>query len=272
VTALARAGHAGPCLVLATIMTAVTARGSVTLGDLVVFGIAVLAGQLSIGWSNDFFDASRDAAAGRRDKPIVTGQISRTSTIVAAVVALMIGAALSFWLSLRTGVVHAAMMTAGWTYNAGLKRTAWSGLAYAVGFGLVPVLATTMWPGQPRPQAWTITVAVLLGLGGHFANAIPDLEGDRLAGVGGLPQRVATSRLGPTAVRFIAISLLVVASLILAVVARAPRAVTPTVIVVLSVIIAFVGLSQRGRTPFHAALAIAVVDVALFVRMTGTAV
>ena len=36
---------------------------------------AVLLGEMSIGWSNDYFDAPRDAMAGRTDKPIVSGGV-----------------------------------------------------------------------------------------------------------------------------------------------------------------------------------------------------
>ena len=39
----------------------------------VAVAVAVLAGQLSTGWSNDWFDAGRDTAVGRTDKPIVAG-------------------------------------------------------------------------------------------------------------------------------------------------------------------------------------------------------
>jgi 4-hydroxybenzoate polyprenyltransferase len=265
IAALARAGHAGPSLVLATIVTALVANEGVAAADLVVFGVAALAGQLSIGWSNDFFDAGRDAAAGRRDKPVVAGLIERPSTLFSAAAAVAVSAAANFALSPRTGVVNAAMLATGWAYNAGLKSTVLSGLTYAVGFGLVPILAATMAPGQPLPRAWTVLAAVLLGLGGHFANVVPDLDSDHVVGVLGLPQRVARSRFGPRAVRLIAIVLLGLASAILAVVAGAPRAVGPTVAFAVSAIIALVGLRGRGRIPFYAALAIGVLDVALLI-------
>ena len=38
---------------------------------------AVLAGQLSIGWLNDVLDAERDRTAGRADKPVAAGAVSR---------------------------------------------------------------------------------------------------------------------------------------------------------------------------------------------------
>ena len=40
--------------------------------------LAVLAGQLSVGWSNDYLDRERDRAAGRTDKPVAAGELSPT--------------------------------------------------------------------------------------------------------------------------------------------------------------------------------------------------
>src|SRR5258705_3783334 len=79
--ALIRSSHPGPCLAI-TAMTVLLAIGAGALGrtgagTVAVFAVAVLAGQLSIGWSNDAFDAGLDAAAGRTDKPLVAGTVSR---------------------------------------------------------------------------------------------------------------------------------------------------------------------------------------------------
>jgi 4-hydroxybenzoate polyprenyltransferase len=59
-------------------MITVLAGEAARRGDgLLLVTLAVAAGLLSIGWSNDAFDARRDAAAGRTDKPIPMGGISR---------------------------------------------------------------------------------------------------------------------------------------------------------------------------------------------------
>jgi 4-hydroxybenzoate polyprenyltransferase len=239
-------------------MTALAANTAAGAGRLAVFGLAALLGQLSIGWSNDVFDARRDAAAGRTDKPLVTGSLQPRVALAASVLALVTGGIACFALSARTGEVNLAMMAAGWTYNAGLKRTLLSALTYAVGFGLIPVFAGTMWPGQPVPSPWTVAAAALLGLGGHFANVLPDLDADLRTGVDGLPQRVARA-FGPFTVRVAALVLLTGASVILAVRAQA------IAVAGAALLLAAVGLAGRGRVPFFSALAIAVVNVALFV-------
>lgn len=260
-----QASHPGPSVVIAAIMTAVAVNPGARTGALVVYAVAALAGQLSIGWSNDVFDADADAVGQRSDKPLVRGDISRRSIGAAAYASLAVSVGAAFVVSPRTGVVNLFMMAAGWAYNAGLKRTLLSGVMFAIGFGLIPVFAATMYPGQPWPRGWAVIAAVLLGLGGHFTNVLADLDADRAAQVRGLPQRVAASRVGAAGVRLIAIALLVAASVILALLGGAPSAPVATVGLVLALGLSAVGLRSHGRGPFIAALAIACVDVVLFV-------
>jgi 4-hydroxybenzoate polyprenyltransferase len=151
-------------------------------------------------------------------------------------------------------------MAAGWFYNAGLKITPVSGLAYAVGFGLIPEFATSTAPGVPAARPSIVIAAALLGVGGHLANALPDLDGDRIAGVRGLPN-VLADRFGAGAVRIIAVLLLLGASGFLAFSGSPWLWLGFT----LSAVLAWLGLSADGRAPFFAALAIAGIDVAMFV-------
>jgi 4-hydroxybenzoate polyprenyltransferase len=87
---LVRSSHAGPSLVITAIMVTLAGRAGAGSVDLVVFAVAALAGELSIGWSNDYADAERDARAGRTDKPIVAGTVGRRAVATAAAVALAI--------------------------------------------------------------------------------------------------------------------------------------------------------------------------------------
>ena len=107
--------------------------------------------------------------------------------------------------------------------------------------------------------------AALLGLGAHFANVLPDLAADRAAGVGGLPQRVAAGRGGPTAVRLTAIVLLLAASALIVLAPGGPYHWPALIGLGAAAVLAVIGLRGSGRVPFYAALAIAALDVALFV-------
>ena len=263
--ALVRAGHPGPSLAISALIAVLAAqaarRGAGPVGLVVP---AVVTGQFSIGWSNDFFDAGRDATAGRRDKPVVTGGVSRRAVGAAGVAALAASLALGLDIGAVAGLVNAVMMAAGWAYNAGLKSTPASGLTYMLGFGLIPAFAASTLPGHPAPRAVVTAAAAVLGLGAHFANVIHDLDGDRLAGVRGLPQRVA-ARFGPGAVRLTALMLLLAASALLALSAAGPHRWVSLAGLGVAAVVAAAGAASPGRLPFLAAISIGAIDVALFV-------
>lgn len=273
VRALVRASHPGPCLAVTaiTVVLAVAAGAldAAGIGAVALLSVAVLAGQLSIGWSNDWMDARRDALAGRRDKPLAVGTLRRGLVLACAVGAV----GLAFGLALLIGPVTAAwlvpMVGGGWAYDLGLKATPLSGLAYVVGFAPLPGLATSLLPGHPLPRPWAIAAAALLGVGAHFVNVLPDLAHDRVAGVRGLPQALAAAasrtRIGDEgAVRLAAVALLLGASVLIAAAVGPARRWLILVGLALAGLLGVVTAVTRGRTPFRAALGIAGIDVVMF--------
>jgi len=225
---------------------------------------AMLAGQLSVGWSNDACDAARDIAAGRTDKPAARGEVTVRSLWVAAVVSVLAALAMSAAISLVTLGVNALLIGAGWAYNLGLKSTPLSGVMYLLGFAPLPAYAASTLPGQPAPRFWVCVAAGLVGLGAHFANVLPDLAADLRSGVRGLPQLVA-ARWGPGAPRACALVLLLSASALLVAEASPARRWIAVAGLCCSCVLAAAGALGTGRTPFRAALAIAGADVAVFV-------
>lgn len=269
VRSLVVAAHPGPCLAITALATLLAAQAAPDGAGPVLVAPAMLAGQLSVGWSNDGFDAARDAAVGRADKPVATGEISLRAVWIAAVVALLAALAMSLALGPATAVINAVIIAAGWAYNAGLKSTAASGLMYIAGFGPIPAYATSILAGHPLPR-WPVTAAAaLVGLGAHFANVLPDLDGDRATGVDGLPQQVAARR-GPAAVRAVALTLLLLASVVLLLAASPSRRWIALIALAAAVLLAVVGARGSGRLPFLAAIGIAAVDVALFAAGAAT--
>ena len=152
------------------------------------WGIAsTAAGQASVGWSNDYLDRRRDAAAGRWEKPLVAGTLSPRVVIMSAVVAFAFSAALTVPLGAAATWVMVSAVSSAWAYNFGLKGTVLSWLPYAVSFGLLPVFVWLATPGGEVPPPWIVAGASLLGVAGHLMNVLPDLERDRGAGYRGLP-------------------------------------------------------------------------------------
>ena len=263
VRALIIASHPGPSLAITAMTTLLAAEAAPHGTGPVLVAPAMLAGQLSVGWSNDACDARRDAAAGRTDKPVATGAISVRAVWIAAFVALAAAAAMSLAISVRTAQILAVIIGAAWAYNLGLKSTAWSGVLYVAGFGPIPAYAASTLPGQPAPS-WTVTAAAaLIGLGAHFANVLPDLAADQATGVRGLPQQVAT-RWGPAAVRAIALALLLAASVLLLVAARGSRRWVAVTGLAAAAVLGVAGARGSGRVPFLAAIGIAAIDVVVF--------
>ncbi|MBB4696438.1 UbiA family prenyltransferase [Paractinoplanes abujensis] len=160
-------------------------RGWAVLG---VFA-AVGATQLAVGWVNDWLDADRDRAAGRTDKPIASGAVSRRTVGISGLVAALAVPLLGLPFGLPATVVISLVGVFALLYDWPLKFTVFSVVPYLVAFGLLPAFVVVALPGQPAPPAWLVAAGALLGAGAHFANVLPDLADDAATGVRGLPHR-----------------------------------------------------------------------------------
>jgi len=270
VIGLLRACHPEPTAAVTIMTTAfAVATGRGTAGAFWV-GAAVLAGQLSVGWSNDYVDRDRDVVARRPDKPIAAGVVAARTVGVAAAVALLGATALSFASGWRAATAHLVGVAAGWSYNLGVKSTAASVVPYLAAFGAAPAFVVLGLPGHPLPPAWLVAAGGLLGAGAHFVNVLPDLDDDLRTGVRGLPHR-----LGRRASMASAVVSLAGASAILAVApAGGVDALGVGVLVVTCGLLGVALLAGRrtgSRAAFRIALLIAILDVALLITR-GSAV
>ena len=185
--ALIRASHFPQTLAMTVFLAIAAAVTSVHGWQLALFVAAVLSGQLSVGWMNDFVDAKLDITVSRADKPVAAGALNRAALRVPIAIALIFVVPLSIlaagWIG---GVAHVAAVASAHVYNLYLSRTIWSWLPYVVSFALLPIFVAQaasngLWPEQPM-----IVVFALIGLIAHLLNALPDIEIDRQAGKGGL--------------------------------------------------------------------------------------
>jgi 4-hydroxybenzoate polyprenyltransferase len=278
VPGLLAACHPAPTLAVTALITALAAAAGRDAAGAVLVALAVLTGQLSVGWSNDLVDVGRDTAAGRRDKPLVTGAVRTRTVAVAAGGALALCVPLSLANGLLAGTAHLLGVAAAWAYNLGAKRTLFSWLPYTAAFGLLPAFVTLALPGHPWPPGWLVLAAALLGTGAHITNVLPDIEADLAAGTRGLPQR-----LGQRRARVLAALTLLAASLVLVLgPAGSPGAVewgglAATGTLAVAIVLPFGGGNGGGsgsgsgsRLPFLATLALAGVDVALLLLRGST--
>ncbi|MGY1639658.1 UbiA family prenyltransferase [Geodermatophilus sp. SYSU D00703] len=190
VRALALATHPGPAVAVTVVATLLGVAAGVPAGRVALLTLAVLAGQASIGWSNDWLDADRDRAVARADKPVVQGAVVPSLLRTLALGSAAAAVVLSLLLGLVPGLLLLVLVASGWAYNAGLKRTAVSVMPYVTGFGALPAGVVAAAPGAPVAPWWLVAAGGALGAAAHLANVAPDLEDDLATGVRGLPHRM----------------------------------------------------------------------------------
>jgi 4-hydroxybenzoate polyprenyltransferase len=190
VVSLLLSSHPGPGAAVTLVAVVLGIGVGLEPWRVAVLGIAVLCNQWSVGLSNDWIDADRDAAVGRRDKPVARGWIARTTVRNAAFATAVAAILLTLPLGPLATLAHAVFILSAWGYNVGLKRTPLSVLPYLVSFGLLPVVVALALPTPAAAAPWAVALGALLGAAAHFANVLPDLEDDRVTGVRGLPHRM----------------------------------------------------------------------------------
>jgi 4-hydroxybenzoate polyprenyltransferase len=269
--ALVGASHPVPSAAVTAFSVAVSVSLGRSAAGCVLVALAVLTGQLSIGWSNDLVDRGRDRAAGRSDKPLAEGRVGTRAVTTVCAAAALCCVPLSLASGVLAGSVHLVAVAGGWAYNLGLKRTWASPLPFAMSFALLAAFLTLGLPGDPWPRPWALAAGGLLGMGAHFLNVVPDIEDDLAAGVRGLPHR-----LGPQAAAVVGAVLLAAACVLVVV---GPAGATPwwawggLAVAVGCAAAAALGARGRpaaqGRGPFLLAVATAAIAVALLVARGG---
>ena len=253
------AAHIGPSLAVTAVVALLSVAADLSPGKAVIVTAAVFTGQLTIGWGNDLLDASRDRAVGRSDKPLVNGSLDPSLVHRCLVVAAIACVVLSFAAGWRSGPTHLFLGVAfGHLYNLWFKRTPLSWLPYAVAFGCLPAVVSLAGSPPVGPPAWMVITASALGVAAHFLNTLPDFDDDAATGIQGLPHRI-----GATASRVVATVLLVAASAVAMLGPSGAPSGLARGAFVLVIAFAVVALVGRGKAPFYAAIAIALVDVVL---------
>jgi 4-hydroxybenzoate polyprenyltransferase len=179
--------HPLPSLAVTSFAVLYGASSGLSPIQLALVSLAVLTQQFSVGLSNDWIDYSRDKFVDRQDKPVALGRVSKTIVRNSAFISAAIALTLSVLLGEISAVIMIVMLSAGWSYNLGLKSGVFSVVPYIVGFGVLPSFVTFSTTNSYSPELWVFAAASLLGVSAHFANALPDLIDDRRTKVFSLP-------------------------------------------------------------------------------------
>lgn len=188
--------HPGPSLLVTgvTVGAAAIALHAVPGSSLAVrLVLLMLPAQFAIGAANDLADAGADRAH-KPHKPLVRGAVSwrRAAVVVGFGVALSLAAAASLGLPVLGATV--AGLGAGLAYDAGMKRSRVSWVPWWVAFTALPMCAYAAAGRFAIELWWAVPLTALLAVALHCANALPDIEGDRLSGVASLPARLGSAR------------------------------------------------------------------------------
>lgn len=120
--ALLRASHFGPTLIVVTTTFFLSLTNFSALSSLQI-AIAIFAGQLVVGWTNELIDLPLDIAAARQWKPLVAGLISKEFFQKSLVVAMVFALALSLLgpLAVYGSAIHFLGILSATLYNFKLK-------------------------------------------------------------------------------------------------------------------------------------------------------
>lgn len=154
--------------------------------------------QLCIGVINDVVDLPADAIA-QPYKPLVRGVVRRSTAAWIGVVLGAIGLASAATINLATLGLGAAALGAGLSYDLGLRRTVLSWVPWWGGMAVLPLASYASAGAIPSRLLVLIPLSALVAVGLQAANALPDIDTDRAAGVRSLPVLM-----GVDAVRWVA--------------------------------------------------------------------
>ena len=190
---LLKASHFGP-----TVLVTAISFGFATYywweGPAFVIAFGVFTGQLVVGWSNDLYDYQDDLRHARMNKPLVAKSITKESLQkwLRFMVAFSFIANLLGPLGIKGGLVYMFGVAWGVGYNFYFKFSPLSPLPFAIAFAALP--SCIVISKDITPPLWMWLGGALLGMAAHFINVIKDMNEDQISQIGGLPQRLGTTK------------------------------------------------------------------------------
>jgi|TARA_B110000503_G_scaffold71036_1_gene110331 4-hydroxybenzoate polyprenyltransferase len=183
------ATHFGPTVLVVSI-TFFLALSQFSVIRAMQVALAIFAGQLVVGWSNEVIDYPLDRSANRIKKPLVSGEISINLLEKLIPLALVSATLLSYFgpLGLLGTFLHLLGILSATLYNLKLKSTLLSPIPYLISFSGLPWAIYIAAGTTPPP--WLYIALALFSTSFHFLNVLKDLQGDLDQKVLGLPQRL----------------------------------------------------------------------------------
>ena len=255
---LLKASHLGPTLAV-TLVSFLLATALWWEGPAYFISFGVFLGQLLVGWTNDLNDYQDDLKHNRMGKPLVSGELTKTSLLRAVKITTPIAVVVNLFgpLGIKGGSLYLFGVGMGVAYNFYFKSTVLSPLPYALAFAAF-VSSIVIATDQNVP-IWLVLAGALFGVAAHFANVLKDLDQDLTSGIKGLPQR-----LGKKKTRVICGALLIALTLTL-------NSANPNqVLLIVGLIGAALTTLSSSKWIFKVLMITAIVDVILLLEAAGT--
>ena len=255
---LLRASHLGPTLAV-TLVSFLLSTALWWEGPAYFISFSVFLGQLIVGWTNDLNDYQDDLKHNRIGKPLVSGELTKTSLLRAVKITTPIAVVVNLFgpLGIKGGSLYLFGVGMGVAYNFYFKSTVLSPLPYALAFAAF-VSSIVIATDQNVP-IWLVLAGALFGVAAHFANVLKDLDQDLTSGIKGLPQR-----LGKKKTRVICGALLIALTLTL-------NSANPNqVLLIVGLIGAALTTLSSSKWIFKVLMITAIVDVILLLEAAGT--
>ena len=182
-------GHPGPSLLVTLVFVAIAGLAGRRVPDatriLQLVG-TILPIQRCIGAVNGVVELPADAGA-QPYKPLVRGVMVRSAAAWIGAALGVAGLGIAATINLATLGLGAAALGAGLAYDLGLRRTVLSWVPWWGGMAVLPLAAYASAGAIPARLLIVIPLSALIAVGLHLANAQPDIDADRVAGVRSLP-------------------------------------------------------------------------------------
>ena len=190
-------GHAVPTLATAIAGTAffLIGRNDARVGlDAAFVFVSVYLILYSIGAMNDYFDEPLDRHGDRQEKPLVAGDLSRTTALLLWLTTGVLGVAAGYYFSWEVVGIATFLWLLGLSYNLWAKPTSLSWLPFMAFYPSLPVLGFVA-AGRFTPALLlAYPVGALLSLGLNVANTLPDIDSDVEGGVSGFTHKLGKTR------------------------------------------------------------------------------
>ena len=190
-------GHAVPTLATAVAATAffLIGRNDARIGlDAAFVFVSVYLILYSIGAMNDYFDEPLDRGGDRHEKPLVAGDLSRTTALLLWLTTGVLGVAAGYHFSWQVVGISTLLWLLGFSYNLWAKPTSLGWLPFMAFYPSLPVLGFVA-AGRFMPALLlAYPVGALLSLGLNVANALPDIDRDVEGGVSGFTHKLGKTR------------------------------------------------------------------------------